>query len=265
MGGDNMIDGHIHIERGEYTLEWIKQFVDRAIERQIDEIWLLEHCYRFEEFVPMYDSVCAYSKYVDEWFHRQAGVLKLEDYLKLIKQVRSEKFPIKIKFGLEICYFKEYEGLISELTKNKGFDFLLGSIHFVDDFAFDHKAEHWIGIDVDQIYRKYFEDSISLVKSRIFDGLGHPDSIKLFGHKPSYPLTDYYEDLAKELAKSKMYVDQNSGVARRCPETATLGMDEELLRILKKNKIKIITSSDAHCPEDVGYKIKELNNCILNC
>ena len=102
-----MIDGHIHIERGEYTLNWINQFVDRAVELQIDEIWLLEHCYRFEEFVPMYDSVCAYSEYVDAWFHRKAGVLKLEDYLELIKRVRYEQFPVEIKFGLEICYFRK--------------------------------------------------------------------------------------------------------------------------------------------------------------
>ena len=54
-----MVDGHIHIERGEYTYEWINQFVKKAVEKQLDEIWLLEHCYRFEEFVPMYDSVCA--------------------------------------------------------------------------------------------------------------------------------------------------------------------------------------------------------------
>ena len=61
-----------------------------------------------------------------------------------------------------------------------------------------------------------------------------------------------------------MYADQNSGVARRCSETASLGMNEELLRILKKNNVKIITSSDAHCPEDVGYKIKELKSLIVN-
>lgn len=41
-------------------------------------------------------------------------------------------------------------------------------------------------------------------------------------------------------------------------------MNEELLRILKKNNVKIITSSDAHCPEDVGYKIKELNSLIVS-
>ena len=223
-----MIDGHIHIERGEYKLDWINQFVNRAVEMRIDEIWLLEHCYRFEEFVPMYDSVCAYSEYVDAWFHRQAGVIKFEDYLELIERVKNEQFPVKIKFGLEICYFKEFEDFTAELTKDKGFDFLLGSFHFVD-------------------------------------GMGHPDAIKLFGHKPSYSLTEYYESLARALSESNMYADQNSGVARRCPDTASLGMDGELLRILKKKNVKIITSSDAHCPDDVGYKIKELNHNILNC
>ena len=66
-------------------------------------------------------------------------------------------------------------------------------------------------MDVDKIFRMYFEDSISLAKSGIFDGIGHPDTIKLFGHKPSFPLTDYYEKLAVELARNNMYADQNSG------------------------------------------------------
>lgn len=260
-----MTDGHIHIERGEYTLDWIGRFVDRAVEMQLDEIRLLEHCYRFEEFVPMYDSVCAYSPYVDEWFHRQAGVLKLRDYLELIEKVRNEQFPVRIKFGLEICYFEQFEDFTARLTKDKGFDFLLGSIHFVDDFAFDHKPEHWAEVDVDKIYRRYFEDSVSLAKSRIFDGIGHPDTIKLFGHRPSYPLTEYYESLAAELSKSNMYADQNSGAARRCPQSAGLGMDAGLLGILKRNNVSIITSSDAHCPEDVGYKIRELESCVRSC
>ena len=259
-----MVDGHIHIERGEYTYEWVNQFVNKAVEKQLDEIWLLEHCYRFEEFVPMYDSVCAYSNYVDTWFHRNAGVQKLEKYLSLIKQIRNNQFPVKIKFGLEICYFKEFEDLVVELTKDKDFDFLLGSVHFVDNFAFDHKEEHWYGINVDEIYHKYFETSVSLAQSGIYDGIAHPDAIKLFGHKPSYSLTEYYASLAKELSKNDMYAEQNSGIFRRCPNTATLGMDEEMQKIMCNNNVKIITVSDAHCPEDVGDRILELNNCLRN-
>lgn len=33
-----VIDGHIHIERGPYTLDWINEFVKRAQETGVDEI-----------------------------------------------------------------------------------------------------------------------------------------------------------------------------------------------------------------------------------
>lgn len=257
-----MVDGHIHIERGPYTLEWIEKFVNRAVDTGLDEIRLLEHCYRFQEFVPMYDDICARSDFVNKWFHTRAGVHKMEEYLRLMEQVRSQRFPVKILFGLEVCYFKGQEEFVKKQTGDIGLDFLLGSVHFVDNFAFDHTAELWDGIDVDKIYRSYFEDSVSLAKSGVFDGIGHPDTIKLFGHKASFSLTDYYERLAQALSESGMYADQNSGAARRCPETAPLGIDGEFLRILKKHQVPLVTSSDAHCPEDVGYKIKELEDCV---
>ena len=260
---EKMTDGHIHIERGPYTIEWIRRFVDKAVEMQLDEIRLLEHSHRFDEFIPMYDSVRAYSEYVDAWFLRQLKGIILEEYLDLIRRVREEDFPVNIRFGLEICYFEEYEDLIRDLTENRGFDFLLGSIHFVDGFAFDHKAEHWEGVDVDRVYERYFESSVSLADSGLFDGIGHPDAIKLFGHRPSYPLTEHYERLAGALAESGMYADQNSGVFRRCSDTAQPGMDSELIRILKEHGVHIITSSDAHCPEDVGYMIRELNRMVM--
>ena len=257
-----MVDGHIHIERGAYTLEWIERFVNRAVETGLEEIRLLEHCYRFREFVPMYADLCASGGYVNTWFQSRAGVHSMEEYLRLMEQVRKARFPVKILFGLEVCYFKGQEEFVKEQTKDIGLDFLLGSVHFVDNFPFDHTAELWDGMDVDKLYHHYYEDSISLAKSGVFDGIGHPDTIKLFGHKASFPLTDYYERLAQALSESGMYADQNSGAARRCPKTAPLGIDPEFLRILKKHQVPMVTSSDAHCPEDVGYKIKELEECV---
>lgn len=253
-----MIDGHIHIESGPYTPEWIDRFVQRATETRMDEIWLLEHCYRFAEFAPMYESARAYSDYNRAWFNRRACTASLEDYLSLIRQVRERAYPVRIRFGLEVCYFRGYESFVAQTAKGLGLDFLLGSVHFVGGFAFDHRPELWDGMDVDSLYRQYFEDSIALAKSGVFDGLGHPDTIKLFGHRPSFPLTGYYERLAQALSESKMYADLNSGAARRYPETASLGMEDELLRILKAHHVRLITSSDAHCPEDVGHRIAEL-------
>lgn len=254
-----MIDGHIHIERGPYTLEWIDRFVERALEMNLSEIRLLEHNYMFPEFAPMYDDVCSKNAFVRDWFQRKAGFKDLRDYLELVDKVRDRSYPVTIKFGLEICYFRDSEEFIYKHTQNLGLDFLLGSIHFVDSFAFDHNAGLWQGVDVDMVFRRYYEDSVLLAESGLFDGIGHPDQIKMFGHNASFLLNDYYESLARALAKNNMYADQNSGAHRRCPDTAELGMNKELIQTLMNNGVQIITSSDAHCPEDVGYKIEEMS------
>jgi histidinol-phosphatase (PHP family) len=255
-----MLDCHIHIERGDYTPQWIEKFVNTALERGLDEIYLLEHCYRFSEFVPMYGEVCAYSEYIDKWFRRKAGVYALSAYLRLVDKVRNRMYPVKIRFGLEVCYFKQYEDLVYSLTKDTVLDFIVGSVHFVDNFAFDHKPELWEGVDVDTVYRRFFETSIDLAESGIYSGIAHPDCIKLFGHKPSFSLTDYYETLAKRLAKKNMYAEQSSGVYRR---TGTeLGMNAELLKTMKKHGVRILTASDAHCAEDVGKNIYELERLL---
>ena len=67
-----MIDGHIHIEYGDYTLDWKQKFVDKAVEMELDEIRLLEHNYMFKEFEPMYDTVRAKSDFVNNWFLRKS-------------------------------------------------------------------------------------------------------------------------------------------------------------------------------------------------
>ena len=252
-----MIDCHVHIEKGDYNKEWIEQFVRTAVERNIDEIWLLEHCYRFKEFIGMYDSVCKHSEFINQWFHKKAGIYQLSDYLKLIDIIQKETYPVKIKFGLEVCYFRQYEDFVRKQTWGANLDFLVGSVHFIDDFAFDHNTELWAGIDVDEMYHKYFQTSIDLVQSGIYSGIAHPDSIKLFGHRASFDLSEYYDTLAYELAKNNMYAEQNSGVKRRT--NAELGMDKEMLKYMKKHEVKIRTASDAHRPEDVGLYIKEMS------
>ncbi len=256
-----MTDAHIHIEQGAYTPEWINEFVKKAVRKNIDEIWLLEHCYRFSEFVPMYDSVCADSDYIDRWFHRKAGVLQLSDYFTLIRQIRSQHFPIKIRFGLEVCYFKEHENLVRVLTRNTQLDFLVGSVHFIDDFAFDHKAEFWEGKDVDKCYQRYFETSIDLAKSGIFNGIAHPDCIKLFGHQPSFSLLPYYEELAAVLSANHLYAEQSTGIHRRT--NAEIGMNPAMISAMKRHRVQIITASDAHCPQDVGLFLQEAESLLL--
>ncbi len=112
--------------------------------------------------------------------------------------------------------------------------------------------------DVDNAYRRYFETGTELAACGIYDGIAHPDSVKLFGHRPSFELLPYYDRLSEALVRTNTYAEQNSEAHRRCPDTAGLGMAADLLRALKKHGVAVLTASDAHRPEDVGEGIPDL-------
>ena len=257
-GGERMFDAHIHLEKGPYTVGWAECFIAEAQRKGIGEIWLLEHCYLFPEFVPMYADLREKNSFIDQWLARKAGTRSLTEYLRLADAMRCRTYPVKLRFGLEICYLEGKESFIRQQTAPLGLDFLAGSVHFADSFAFDHRADLWQGMDVDTVYRQVFRHSSALADSGLFTGITHPDSVSLFGHTPSYSLTETYGELARKLAAQGMYAEQNSGVYRRCPDTAHPGMAPEMLAAMRKYGVRIVTASDAHRPEDVGEGIAEL-------
>ncbi len=248
-----MLDAHVHLERGPYTAEWLTEFVTAAKQRGITELHLLDHSYLFREFVPLYDDIRRTSPFIDRWLTRKAGVRDLGDYLTFVESVRKYDFGILLRFGLEVCFLPTRLPETEQLLDNLPLDFTVGSVHFIDDFAFDHTPDQWQGIDPGRAYRRFFDLSADLAESRLFDGIAHPDSVKLFGHTPAHPLDEAYDTLAAALAESGMYAEQNSGIARRT--SAESGMTPALYTAMKRHNVPLRTASDAHRPSDVGEGI----------
>ena len=250
-----MIDAHVHLERGAYTEEWLGRFIDAAVQRGITKLYLLEHSHRFSEFRSIYKSISSGS-YCGRWLETKLQI-PLYDYLRFIDSARGTEYPIEVKFGLEVCYFEGYEEEIQKVLKLYDFDFLTGSVHYIDGWGFDHKAEHWQGRDVNETYLRYYEIMNNLVKSGIFNILAHPDSIKCFGNYPTIDMTKLYEDLAELLVKYGVKAEQSAGLHLNYnhPE---VGMNKLMLHILKTAGVDIITASDAHSPENTGLYIDEM-------
>ena len=251
-----MTDAHVHLERGPYTAEWTAEFAASAKRAGITELCLLEHSYLFREFLPLYGTLRRSSDFIDRWLSRKDTGRSLDAYFRFIETVRKQDFGINIRFGLEICFLPDQLPHIERLITRTPLDFRVGSVHFIDHFAFDHTPELWQGIDVDRAYRRFFEHSVDLAGCGLFDGLAHPDSVKLFGHTPSAALAldKAYDTLAAALAKSGMYAEQNSGISRRT--SAEPGMAPALYAAMKRHCVPIRTASDAHCPADVGSGIR---------
>ena len=89
-----MLDCHIHLETGPYTLAWVKKYVGYALQRGLSEIHLLEHSYLFPEFLPMYKPVCMQNDFIDAWLGRKGGKRDLDEFLHLANEVRRAQWPL---------------------------------------------------------------------------------------------------------------------------------------------------------------------------
>ncbi|MCX7749631.1 MAG: PHP domain-containing protein [Clostridia bacterium] len=251
-----MIDCHVHIERGEYNINWIMEFVKHAIEREVSEIYLLEHSHRFIEFKQIYQSIYDYNEYQNQWLNRKMSI-PINEYIELIQKIRKMKLPIKVKFGLEVCYIQGTEDIVKNIIDCFKWDFVTGSVHWIDGWGFDHKKEHWEDKNVDLVYKRYYSIMANLIKSKLFDIVAHPDSIKCFGYFPSFDLTGIYQNIAKLLHYHNVYAEQSAGLHLNYG-LVEIGLNQNLYKIFKENDVKLITASDAHKPEDVGKCLAEL-------
>ena len=247
-----MIDGHIHIERQNYDLNLINKMVEVAISRGVDELNILDHTHKFKEFNFLYTTLK--EQRTINWYHSKLPYQKpIQEYIDFIKLVKSKKWPIKLNFGLEVCYFKEHEQALRdylESLKPFKFDFLIGSAHFTDGACVDLCKEIYDEVDVDEFYRHYFEELHDLIHSQMFDIIAHPDFIKKFDVYPSFSLTPYYEAFAKEMKKYHQKTENNSGLIRFGYPYP--GLCPELLELFKKYDVKFHRSSDAHVYTDIG-------------
>lgn len=238
-------DYHVHLENGPYTIEWLKKFFDEGSKKGVVEIGFSEHGHRFKEAVELTKS----DGFRGTWTKGEA-TQSIEDYIKLIEQAKSLGFAVKL--GIEMDYIPEYEDEIRKFINYYPFAYVIGSVHWLGDFGFDHPdlISEWDAKDVDQIYDEYFEILMYAIKSGIFDVMAHLDVIKVFGHRAKQDLTAVYDKLAEAIKEQGL-----------CAEVSTAGFRKPVgeiypaplfMKYLAKYNIPIMINSDAHFPEDVG-------------
>ena len=135
------------------------------------------------------------------------------------------------------------------------FDYLLGSVHYVGDFAFDDpdKIGEWPRYGVDAVWDGYLTGLQEFVELGGFNVLAHSDLPKKFGFRPS----DYDAVVRRMTA-----VYECAAAKGICLELNTAGLrvpaDEiypalKLLQAAFRAGMKITLGSDAHKPEHVAF------------
>jgi len=245
-----LTDYHLHLRPDEegttveryFTGENVERYLAAAAERGIEELGVSEHVYRFRQAL-------------DVWRHPLWVENALDDLDAYCEFVRAT--PLRL--GVECDYVPGAEERIAALLEPRGFDYVVGSVHFIGDgnAAVDHEGfDVWEGeADAEEIWRRYFEALAACARSGLYDILAHPDLVKVWGRArplPAHDLRAFYEPAVEAIAESGIAVEISTAGLRK--PVGELYPSLQFAELCVEAGAPFALSSDAHLPEQIGFE-----------
>lgn len=174
---------------------------------------------------------------------------QMQEYEKAVLEVKEKyKDQIEILLAYEVDFLA---GHMDERVLNADVDYLIGSVHFIDDWGFDNPEfiGHYENEDIDEIWQKYFNAIEDMANSGHFDIVGHLDLIKVFKYMPKKDINLIAKNALEAIKKADMVLELNVAGYRK--PVAEAYPSFSLLKEAFKLGIPITFSSDAHKPEQV--------------
>lgn len=249
-----LIDYHLHNHFSPDSKTDTRKMVEYLQKQNIKNICITNHG---EWFVENGDEQI-------ETFNYNEAYKRLLSVQKEIEEIELEFPDMAIGFGLELQYDKRALENSGKLVRSLPFDFILGSVHFVDDvlIANDKYCRNVYKNTTEQkMYSRYFEDLLEWVKIGIFDAVGHFDIIKKVGYEYYGPFKpEKYKPIIikilEEMKKRGIGIEVNTKcMYERCNEPFP---HPDILKWCVEIGIQNYTlGSDAHKLEDSGANIPE--------
>ncbi len=238
----DLVDYHTHTELCGHAKGSVDNYIQEAIEKDLKEIGFSDHA-------PLPENL-------------RKGITMLPEetelYIKLIEEKKQQyKDRIKIKIGFEID-FPLMDSLDRKYLHDPRLDYLIGSCHFLGDWAFDHpdNIAEFNNRDIDQTYRDYYKIIYDMIQSGFFNIIGHFDLMKKFGHRPAADLTRTIENLASGIAKNVNMAAELNTAGMRKP-VGEMYPSDEIINVFFRMNTPVTLGSDSHLPEEVGYLFDE--------
>jgi len=250
-----ILDYHMHLRnrRGEIAHDTasIEPFIEAAHAAGVDEIGFTEHAYYFRQTrslwtVPYQVERCVYD---------------IETYVGAVVTAKERGLPVKL--GLEVDYVPGREDETRALLEPYPWDYLLGSIHWLDGLGVDNRPRLLDELDVDDAWRSYFEALGGAARSGLFDSLSHPDVVKVFGARPPREVEEeLHERAADQIAGAGVAVEVSTAGLRK--PVSELYPDAHFLAACRSRGVPVTTASDAHTPDLVGRDFDRARELLLS-
>lgn len=237
-----LVDYHLHTARCGHAQGRLIDYLNKAYELGLQEIGFADH-------LPLFHKI-------DQTLTMSWDDLPL--YIAEVKKLKAEQTKIKVKLGIEADYVRQHVEDLAEALAGSDFDYILGSVHFIDGWGFDDRryADFYEHYTVEELYEKYFDLLIEAAQSGLFDIMAHPDLIKKYNIRlPQEPL-HLYQKAAAAFAQAGVAIEVSSaGLRKDCQE---IYPSLAFLTCCQKQNVPVTLGSDAHQPSQVGQDFTAL-------
>jgi len=229
-------DYHLHTVLCNHAEGEVAQYRNAARDLHIPEICFVDHAPNPDGYDP----------------NHRMHLNEFCTYREMVGTLVDHETP-HVLLGLEADYYKGCEAFLGKWLDSQDLDFVLGSVHFIEDWGFDNPdvKQVWNSVDIAGTWRAYFKLLEKLVETRLFDAVSHLDIPKKFGHRPSEKdLIEMAQPVLDKVAAAGMGMELNtSGLRKPVGEIYPSMM---IVSLAREREIPICFGSDAHSPKEVG-------------
>lgn len=177
----------------------------------------------------------------------------LDRYVEAVQSAAGEaEETLIVRLGIEADYIAETTDELRGILATQPFDYVIGSVHFVGDFAVDGYAESWEKLTQDErngIIRGYWLNVADMARTGMYDIVGHMDLTKKFAFYASVDLSTEIGKALDAIEESGMTVELNtSGWFAPAREQYPA---VPILRGCLERGIPVMVNADAHKPENL--------------
>src|SRR5688572_19152259 len=140
-------DYHVHTARCGHAVGRMEEYVAQARAARLPEMGFSDHLYLYWLPLAERDPELA------------MGEAELDEYVEDVLRLRRSNPDLTIRLAIEADYIEGYQDELREILTRYPWDYVLGSVHFIDTWGFDDSRylatyDEW---DVDALYERYFE------------------------------------------------------------------------------------------------------------
>jgi len=256
-----LTDYHVHLRPDDpgteaeryFTQGNAERYREVATERGVTELGVSEHVHRF-------------TAALDVWQHPFWRANAVDDLDRYVGFVRDET---DLKLGIEADYIKGREDRMANLLDSHEWDYVIGSVHFVDDYAIDIDDETDIWrheTTAERVWRRYFEALAASALCGLFDIIAHPDLVKIWGSGRPMPEKDlrfFYEPAVEAMLDAGVAMEVSTAGLRK--PVGEIYPARAYLEMAVDAGIPLALSSDAHRPDDLAHGYDQAVELLTDC